>query len=348
MQHPRSFASDNNASIHPTVLEALIKANSGQYVSYGADPLTKKALLKFKEHFGEDSEAFFVFNGTAANVLGLKLLVKPYQAILCAEHAHIEIDECGAPESHIGSKLILVPTVQGKLTPDNIEKKLAGVGDQHHVQPRVVSIAQTTEFGSVYSLTELKNLSYFCKKNDLYFHMDGARLSNAAAALNVGLKELTGDVGVDVLSFGGTKNGLLAAEAVVVFDSGLAGEFKYIRKQGMQLASKMRYFAVQFETLLTDDLWLKNAQHANQMTAKLFSELQKISEVSVVYKPEANAIFATLPKKAIELLQKEYFFYVIDEARGLARFMTSFETVDEDISGFVSALKLSLKRSIEA
>ena len=344
MKSPRSFASDNNASIHPAVLAAVTKANEGQYISYGDDPFTERAVAKFKEHFGDKSEPFFVFNGTGANVLGLSALTKSYQAILCSDLAHAQIDECGAPEKYLGSKLVLVRSKKGKIGVEDLESRLVGKGDQHHVQPKVVSLTQSTELGTVYSLEELRSISKFCKKHGLYFHMDGARLSNAAAFLNVSLKEITKDVGVDVVSFGGTKNGLLLGEAVVFLSEGeLAQEFKYIRKQGMQLASKMRYISAQFEALLTNDLWKKNASHANLMTQELLKNLKRFSNVVIAHEPQANAIFACLPRLTIEKLQREFYFYVVDESQNMCRFMTSFETTLEDIGFFTDALKRALK-----
>jgi threonine aldolase len=344
MQHPRSFASDNNAGVHPKIMSALQKVNSGQYVSYGDDPHTELILKKFKNIFGVQSETFFVFNGTAANVLGLQALTRSYNGIFCSEFAHIHVDECGAPEKYLGSKLIPLKTENGKITPEAIKNKLQGIGDQHHVQAKVLSIAQTTEVGTVYSLNELQNLSQACREHGLYFHIDGARLANACASLNLGLNEITGKIGCDVLSFGGTKNGLLAGEAVVIFNSKSSHDFKYIRKQGMQLASKMRFFSAQFDAILEDDLWLSNASHANEMTKLLCRFLKDIVEVEIVYPPQANAVFAKIPLNIIADLQKEFYFYVLDEKKGIVRWMTSFETTPEDINLFINALTRVLKK----
>src|SRR5581483_4565564 len=264
MKPVRSFASDNNAGVHPEILDAIARANHGHTVGYGDDAYTESAVGKFKEHFGDDIEVFIVFNGTAANCLSLKALTESYHAVICTDFAHIYTDECGAPEKFTGCKLIPIPNQAGKLTVESVRGAYHGIGDQHHVQPRVVSITQSTEMGTVYKPEEIRTLAQFCHENDLLLHMDGARIANAAVSLGQNLRQASRDLGVDVLSFGGTKNGLMGAEAVVFFDKNLAGDFLYLRKQGMQLASKMRFISVQLEALLTADLWLKSAQHANR------------------------------------------------------------------------------------
>ena len=277
MKPARSFASDNNAGVHPEVLEAIARANQGHTVGYGDDAYTESAVRKFKEHFGDDIEVFIVFNGTAANCLSLKALTDSYHAVICTDFAHIYTDECGAPEKFTGCKLIPLPNQNGKLTVEAVRGAYHGIGDQHHVQPRVVSITQSTEMGTVYKPAEIKALARFCHEHDLFLHMDGARIANAAASLKQNLRQATRDLGVDVLSFGGTKNGLMGAEAVVFFNKRLADNFLYLRKQGMQLASKMRFISAQFEALLTNDLWLTSAQHANRMAQMLEKEISKIS-----------------------------------------------------------------------
>ncbi len=259
MKPARSFASDNNAGVHPEVLQAIAAANQGHAVGYGDDPYTEAAVRKFKRHFGADIEVFIVFNGTAANCLSLKALTNTYHAVICAEAAHIYTDECGAPEKFTGCKLIPLPTREGKLTVEAVRQAYHGIGDQHHVQPRVISITQATEVGTVYKPSEIKALARFAHEHDMFLHVDGARIANAAASLGQTLRQATRDLGVDVLSFGGTKNGALGAEAVVFFDKTLAHDFLYLRKQGMQLASKMRFISAQFDALLTGDLWLKSA-----------------------------------------------------------------------------------------
>ena len=334
MKPARSFASDNNAGIHPDVLKAIAQANAGHVVGYGDDPYTASAVRKFKQHFGNDIDVLIVFNGTAANCLSLKSLTDSYHAILCAEASHIYTDECGAPEKFTGCKLIPLPTTDGKLTVDTVRRAYHGIGDQHHVQPRAISITQATEVGTVYKPKEIKALAAFAHERNLFLHVDGARIANAAATLGQNLREATRDLGVDVLSFGGTKNGAMAAEAVVFFDKTLSANFLYTRKQGMQLASKMRFISAQFDALLSKDLWLKNAQHSNRMAQLLEKEISKITGVEVVYKVEANGVFARIPRRAIASLQKRYFFYVWNEEKSIVRWMCSFDTTEDDVKQF--------------
>ena len=338
MKPVRSFASDNNAGIHPRILEAVAAANHGHVVGYGDDPYTQGAIESFQQHFGPDIEVFFVFNGTAANCLGLKALTESYNAVICAEASHIYTDECGAPEKFTGSKLIPVPTSDGKLTVQSVSHAYHHIGDQHHVQPRVVSITQASEVGTVYTPKEVRALARFAHARNLFLHMDGARIANAAVSLGLTLREATRDLGVDVLSFGGTKNGAMGAEAVIFFAKKLSRDFVYFRKQGMQLASKMRFVAVQFEALLAGDLWRKNAEHANQMAALLEKEVGKIPKVKVVYAVDANGVFAQIPRQAIRKLQKHYFFYVWDEEQSIVRWMCSFDTTVEDVKQFAALL----------
>jgi len=342
MKPARSFASDNNAGIHPKVLEAITAANRGHAVGYGDDPYTKAAVRLFKQQFGNDIEVFFVFNGTAANCLGLKALTEPYHAVICAEAAHIYTDECGAPEKFTGCKLIPISTGDGKLTVESVGHAYHGIGDQHHVQPRVISITQATEMGTVYQPREVRELARFAHDRSMFLHMDGARIANAAASLELTLREATRELGVDVLSFGGTKNGGMGAEAVVFFDRRLAQDFLYVRKQGMQLASKMRYIAAQFEALLSDHLWRKNAEHANAMAALLEKELRKIQKVKIVYPVDANGVFAQIPRKAIAKLQQRYFFYVWNEEQSVVRWMCSFDTTEHDVKQFAKFVAQTL------
>jgi threonine aldolase len=334
MKPTRSFASDNNAGTHPKVLEAIAAANQGHVVGYGDDPYTAAMVEKFKQHFGDDTEIFIAFNGTAANCLGLKALTESYHAVICAEAAHIYTDECGAPEKFTGCKLIPLPTNDGKLTVESVSHAYHGIGDQHHVQPRVVSITQATEMGTVYKPKEIRDLARFAHERSMFLHMDGARIANAAVSLGLTLREATRDLGVDVLSFGGTKNGAMGAEAVIFFDKRFSKDFLYVRKQGMQLASKMRFISAQFEALFTDDLWRKNAEHANEMAALLAKEIGKIPQVKIVYPVEANGVFAQVPRSAIPKLQKRYFFYVWNEEESVVRWMCSFDTTDEDVKEF--------------
>ena len=319
-------------------------ANTGHVVAYGDDPYTQAAIEKFKRHFGGKIDVYFVFGGTAANVLGLETITAPFNAIVCAETAHIQVDECGAPEKFTGCKLLTIPTADGKITIEAIKRHLHGIGDQHHVQPKVISISQSTEMGTVYSPQEIKTIANYAHENQMLLHLDGARLSNAAASLEVDLKTLTADVGVDVLSFGGTKNGMMYGESVVFFDRTLSESFRYIRKQGMQLASKMRFIAAQFEALLSNDLWRENAQHANRMAELLAQELERIPQIKITQKVEANGVFAILPKGCIPILQKEYFFYVWNEETSEVRWMTSFDTTEEDVQSFVSLIKKVIER----
>jgi threonine aldolase len=339
----RSFASDNNAGVHPKVVEAIIAANSGHVIAYGDDPYTERATAKFRKEFGDDTAVYFVFGGTGANVLGLKAATKSYQAIICADTAHINVDECGAPEKFTGCKLLSVSTENGKVTIDAMKHFLHGVGFEHHVQPGVISVSQSTEMGTVYSPQELKALSEFAHQNDMLLHVDGARIANAAVSLKMGLKEVTRSCGVDLLSFGGTKNGMMYGEAVIFFDPNLARDFKYIRKQGTHLPSKMRFVSAQFEALLTDNLWRKNAEHSNRMAQVLAAQLEKVPNVTLTQKVEANGVFAIIPSKYVPALQEKYFFYVWNEETSECRFMTSFDTTEEDIAEFVALVKKTVR-----
>ena len=339
----RSFASDNNAGVHPKIMEAIAAANDGHVIAYGDDPYTARAVKLFREHLGKDVEVFFVFGGTGANVLGLKASTQSHHAIVCAQTAHINVDECGAPEKFTGCKLLPIITADGKVTAEEIKPLLHEVGFEHHVQPRVISVAQATEMGTVYTPRELQALAKFAHEHDMLLHVDGARIANAAAGLGVKLKNITRDAGVDILSFGGAKNGMMYGEAVVFFDKNLARDFKYTRKQGTHLPSKMRFISAQFEALLSNDLWRQNAQHANQMAQRLASELGKISRITITQKVESNGVFAILPKKYVPLLQKRYFFYVWNEEISEVRFMTSFDTTEADIADFVALVRKIVK-----
>jgi threonine aldolase len=335
----RSFASDNNAGVHQEVIDAIARVNAGHVVAYGDDPYTARAVKAFEKHLGRNIAVFFVFGGTGANVLGLQAITKSYQAVMCAATAHINVDECGAPEKFTGCKLLSIESANGKITVDQIKPLMHGIGFEHHVQPRVISVSQSTEMGTVYTPSELKTLSSFGRKNNLLLHMDGARIANAAASLNASIKEITADVGVDVLSFGGAKNGLMYGEAVVFFDKSMASDFKYIRKQGMHLPSKMRFIAAQFEALLSGDLWRRSALHANRMAQLLADQLRQITHITLTQPVESNGVFAVIPPKFIPTLQKSYFFYVWNEEISEVRFMTSFDTTEEDIKKFVSLVR---------
>lgn len=339
----RGFASDNNSGVHPDILKAVSMANVGHTVAYGDDIYTESAIRKFKMHLGNDIDVYFVFLGTAANVLGLKAVTRSYNSVICAETAHIDVDECGAPEKHTGCKLLSVPTPDGKIRVDDVKKHMHGFGFEHHTQPRVISITQATELGTVYDPDEIKEITDFAHRHDMIVHMDGARLCNAAAHLKTRLKEVTTDAGIDVLSFGGTKNGMMYGEAVVFFRKELSQDFKYVRKQGMQLASKMRFIAAQFDALLSNDLWLKNAEHSNQMAALLAERVKEIPKIKITREVEANAVFAIVPRQYIPQLQKEYFFHVWDQETSEVRWMTSFDTRKEDITAFAELLRKVVK-----
>jgi threonine aldolase len=337
MSH-RGFASDNYAGAHPDVLAAMAEANVGHVTSYGYDPVTEAAVGRFRDLLGEQVEVFFVFNGTGANVVGLQPLLRTWESVVCARTAHINVDEAGAPERHLGSKLVDLPTADGKLTPDLVRSVHTSIGDEHRSQPRVVSITQSTEVGTVYTPDEVRALADTAHALDMYLHMDGARISNAAAGLGVELRETTGDCGVDVLSFGGTKNGLVGGEAVVFFRPELARDALYVRKQEMQLASKMRFISAQFLALLTDDLWRHNAAHANAMARRLSDAVRDVEGVCVTQPTQANGVFATLPAEAVAPLQEEFHFYEWDEATHECRWMCSWDTTEEDVDRFAAAV----------
>ncbi|MDQ1633775.1 MAG: threonine aldolase [Frankiaceae bacterium] len=333
-----SFASDNHSGAHPDVLAAVVEANAGHQPSYGGDPLTEQALELIRRQFGEQADVLLALTGTGANVVGLQTMLRPYEAVLCATSAHIATDECGAPEHYLGSKLIGVPTPDGKLTPELVEPFARGVGDQQAVQPRVVAVTQSTELGTLYQLDELRRLADWAHARNMLVHLDGARLFNAAAALGVELSAFA-EVGVDVLSFGATKNGALGAEAVVVLNPALAVGTRYIRKQAMQLPSKMRFVAAQWVALLADGLWRRNAAHANAMAARLAAGVDGLPAVRITRPVEVNAVFAELPPRMIAELQEQYAFYVWDEQTCEVRWMTSFDTTPDDVDDFVAAVR---------
>lgn len=339
MAHAPCFASDNYAGVHPAVMAALAAANEGPAPAYGADALTQAARARFKETLGESAEPFFVFLGTAANVLALQAMTRPHHAVLAASSAHINVDECGAPERYLGCKLMCVDTPGGKLSPALLRPFLLHLGNEHHNQPRVVSITQATELGTVYGIDEIRALADFAHDNGLLLHMDGARLGNAAEALGCDLRDLTSGAGVDALSFGGTKNGLMFGEAVVFFRPDLARDFPFIRKQGMQLCSKMRFIAAQFLALLEGGLWLKNASRANAMARLLADKVAGIPGLRLTQPVETNAVFASLAPQAITRLQERFAFYVWDHERHVVRWMTSFATTEAEVEAFAAAVR---------
>ena len=336
------FGSDNHSGVHPKVLEALQKVNDGYTIAYGLDDYTQHATEKLRRVFGKNSDIYFVYTGTAANILGLRSVTDSFHAVLCAESAHLHVHECCGPENFIGCKLVTIPTSDGKLTVDLIKPYLVGFGDCHMAQPKVVSLTQATERGTVYRPEEIKKLSTFAHKQGMLLHMDGARLCNAAAFLKTGLNELSGATGVDVLSFGGTKNGMMYGEAVVFFNKKYSEYFEFIRKQGMQLASKMRYMAAQFDAFLSDDLWLRNALHANSMAQLLARELSSIPHVTITLPVEANMVYAMIPVQYIPRLQKQYYFHRFNEQTSEVRLMCSFTTTKEDVLRFSRAIRTTI------
>ena len=351
MNTNKSFASDNWSGVCPEIMQALVEVNADHNPAYGEleDPVNKAAIEKFKAHFGENISVFFVYNGTAANVLGVGQLMRSFHAVVTAKTAHINEDECAAPEKFLGSKIIEIETHNGKIVPEQVEPFLKSIGFQHHAQPKVISISQVTEMGTIYTANEIRELADFAHNNNMFLHLDGARIANSVAAQNTDFKSITTDAGVDVLSFGGTKNGLMFGEAVIFFNKTLAKDFKYLRKQGMQLHSKMRYISAQFDRYLTDNLWKTNASIANKMAQKLADALEQFSYLQITQEVNANGLFVLMPKNLITKLQKEYFFHVWNESpkdemgRKEVRLMCSWDTTEEDIEGFVDLLKRYLK-----
>ncbi|HEX8806398.1 MAG TPA: aminotransferase class I/II-fold pyridoxal phosphate-dependent enzyme [Candidatus Aquilonibacter sp.] len=337
---PRSFASDNNAPIAPEILQAILDANEGDAVGYGDDPWTARAIARFREHFGAETDVYFTFNGTGANIVALSCVLRPWEAVLAPSTAHLQVDECGALERFAGSKVIPISTPDGKLRIADIEPYLLGTSGEHHPQPRAISISNTTEWGDVYERDEVRELCTFAHERDLLVHVDGARIANAAAALGTTPRAITQDIGVDVLTFGGTKNGLLGGEAVCFFNPRLSANVgPYVHKQAMQLASKMRYISAQFEALLTDERWLNYASHANAMAQRLLAGVANIPGVKVTRPVRANAIFATMDRAAIARVQKQFFFFCFDEAKPEVRWMTHWATTEADIDAFVEAVR---------
>ncbi|MEV6560354.1 low specificity L-threonine aldolase [Nocardia sp. NPDC051756] len=341
----RGFASDNHAGVHPEVLAALALANGGHQIAYGGDEYTAHLQQVFARHFGERATAYPVFNGTGANVVSLQALLPRWGAVIAAESAHITMDECGAPEKLAGIKILTVPTPDGKLTPELIDRQAYGWGDEHRAQPLAVSITQSTELGTLYTAEEVRAICDHAHERGMLVHVDGSRLANAAASLGVPMREITTEVGVDVLSFGGTKNGLLLGECVVVLNPEAVTDLVYLRKMSMQLASKMRFVSVQFEALLGGDLWLRSAAHANAMATRLEAAVRGIDGVRVVRPVQANAVFAILPLEVTERLQQRYRFYLWDPHTGEVRWMCAFDTTEDDIDGFAEAIAEEMRKA---
>ena len=335
----RGFGSDNHSGVSPEVLEALAKANSDHALAYGDDENTQRLEGLFKETFGEQARVYLVFNGTGANVLCIDAMCRSHEAVVCAETAHINVDECGAPQRVVGCRLLPVETPDGKLTPELVKSRLHGFGFEHHSQPKAISISQPTELGTLYTKEEIKALADLAHSYKMYLHVDGARLANAAVALGCSFKEMTTDLGVDALSFGGTKNGLLMGESCVLLNPALDVDMKYRRKQMTQLASKMRFMAAQFECYLTTGLWKRNAEHSNRMAQLLRAEVEKVKGVKIMYPVQVNSLFAQLPREVWHRLQERYFFYDWDEDADVVRWMCSFDTTEQDIYDFIHALR---------
>ena len=335
----RSFASDNASGVHPAVMDALVAANVDHALAYGDDAWTERATQHFRDVFGAPVDVCFVWGGTGANVVSLQSLLQPWSAVVCTATAHIAVDECGAPERFTGSKLLTFPSVDGKLTPADVEAAQVGRGDEHHAQATVVSVTQSTESGTLYSVAELTAVCEAAHGFGMKVHLDGARLGNAVAALGCDVRALTIDAGVDVVSFGGTKNGMMYGEAVVFCDPALGADAKFIRKQATQLPSKMRFVAAQFDALLTDDLWIRNAAHANAMAQRLAAATRDIPGVTLAREPEVNSVFVRLPADRIAKLQADSFFWMWDETVDEVRWMTAFDTTEADIDAFVATIR---------
>ncbi len=335
----RSFGSDNNSGIHPRIVEAIAKANSGHSIAYGDDDWTREAHNIIKDMLENDAVVSeFVFNGTGANVIALQACVNSFHSILCASTAHIAVDECGAPGKFTSATLKEIPTLDGKLTPALVRPHLHGFGFEHHSQPKVIAVSQTTELGTAYTPDELKALADLAHQHGMYLFVDGTRIANACACYNLSLKEMTSDCGVDIFTLGGTKNGLMLGEAVVTSRPELSENLKYIRKQATQLYSKMRFIAAQFIPYLSEGIWLQNARHANQAAQKLVAGMQLLG-IEITQKVESNAIFFVLPEESAQKLRQRYFFYDWNENRLERRLVCSWDTTDEDIAGFISYLK---------
>jgi threonine aldolase len=344
----RAFASDNYAGAHPEVLAALVAANGGHQVAYGEDRYTARLADVVRAHFGEHAETFPVFNGTGANVAALTSVLPRWGAVVAATSAHINTDEAGAPERMTGLKLLTVATADGKLNPELVAREAWGWGDEHRAQPLAVSITQTTELGTLYTPDEVRAVCDFAHEHDMAVHMDGARLWNAAAALGVPFREFTSDAGIDILSLGGTKNGLLGAEAVVVLEPSRATGLTFLRKLTMQLASKMRFASAQLLALFDDDLGLRSAAHANAMAQRLRSALEagiadgSLPGLAFTQTTQANAIFATLPTDVADRIREQVRFYDWDRAHGEVRWMTAWDTTADDVDRFVSTIAAEL------
>ncbi len=334
------FGSDNHSAVHPEILKGLLEIPQGHAPSYGTDDLTEQAVQEFRKHFGSDCDVHFVFNGTAANVLCLKALTQSFNSVLCSDVSHLNVDECGAPEALAGCKLIPLASENGKISPESLDQALIRFGDQHFSQVKVLSLTQPTELGTCYSLEELRALIKKAKSHGLKIHLDGARLANACVSLDLSFKEMVTDLGVDALSFGGTKNGLMGAEAVILFGESRNKDFKFFRKQFLQLPSKTRYLSQQFLCYFRNSLWKEIALHSIRMAQDLAAGLSKFElGPKPLYPVESNAVFVKLAKEWVKPLREKYFFYIWDENETIARLMTSFDTKSKDIQGFLAEVQ---------
>lgn len=339
----RGFASDNNAGIHPDILKELESVNTGHVIGYGSDIYTEHALDIFKEQFGSSTETYFVFTGTAANVLGITGITRSWNSIITASSAHLEQDECGAPEKFTGCKVLTVDTPDGKINIELIERHIHGFDFEHHSQPRVISVTQSTEMGTLYTAAEIRTIADYAHSRQMLLHMDGARIANAAVSLDLPFKAFTTDAGVDVLSFGGTKNGMMSGEAICFLTPGLSGEFKYIRKQGMQLASKMRFISAQYIAYFRNDLWKYCASHSNAMASILADRLKQFNEIRITRAVQSNGVFVIMPSEVAERMRHHYFFYPWNENTSEYRLMASWDTSEEDIEDFIALLRKELR-----
>lgn len=335
----KMFASDNNSGVHEDIMKAIIDENTGHASPYGNDETSKMAEKEISKLFHSDVDVYFVSTGTAANIIGIEGLIRSFEAVICADTAHINTDECGALEKFTSSKILAVANRNGKIYKEDIKHLLKSLGDEHHSQPKLIYISQTTEMGTVYTVDEIRDLAEFAHKNNMYLHIDGARIANAIVALNSSFKEMITDTGVDLLSFGGTKNGMMMGEAIVSLDKNLSKNFKFHRKQGMQLMSKMRFLSVQFLAYLKDSLWEKNALNANKMGQYLLSELSNIEGVNMMEDLKTNMIFGYFPSHIAKILEEKFKLHILDEDKGLVRLVTSFDTTKEDIDKLISSIK---------
>lgn len=335
----RSFGSDNNSGVHPRIMDAIVASNTNHTIGYGDDAWTKEAERAVQNLLQDKSiNPYFVFNGTGANVIALQACVSSFHSIICASTAHIAVDECGAPTKLTGCHLKEIPTKDGKLTPELVSPHLHGFGVEHHSQPKVIAISQTTELGTLYTPKEIRDIADLAHENDMYLFIDGTRLSNACAISNLSLKEMTVDCGVDIFTFGGTKNGLMMGEVLIALRPELEKNLKYYRKQTCQLYSKMRYLSAQFIPYFNENIWLENAEKSNAAAETLVKAMSKIKDVEITQKVESNSIFFTLPKEISNQLREKYFFYDWDISRNEMRLVCSWDTTKEDISGFIEYL----------